>query len=96
MSITMAGHLTINEDQPRALAAFLEVIEELLPRFDIKVLHRHKLERECGGETLVEMVVIFDCPDRFAAEALFATPEYQAIIPQRDLAFSTFALQTIA
>lgn len=96
MSVTVVGHVRVNEDQQVALAKYLDIVRELLDRFGAEVLHRYRFEHEVNGEITGEMVVILRYPDLGAVHALFATPEYATAKAYRDQAFSYFRLSIIA
>ena len=84
--------VTFNEDQAQALARYLEITEPLLQRAGAKIIERFSLEDDVIGKRPAKSVIIVEYPNRQAVDTVFSSPEYQAAIPFRDLAFSTYSV----
>lgn len=95
MSIKVVGHVRVNDDQPVALALYLDVVRHLFQRFGVEVLERKRFEYQNGDLTISEMVVVMRFPSRATINAVFDTPEYEAAKVYRDLAFSYNSLTIV-
>ncbi len=92
MSVTVIALVSINEDQPYALAKYLEHTEPLLEWVGTKIISRYSLERELVGELKAKTVIIVEYPGQSAVEEVFKSDEYARAIPDRDGAFSEYSI----
>ncbi|MCV6591475.1 MAG: DUF1330 domain-containing protein [Silicimonas sp.] len=95
MAVTVVGLVTINEDQPLALAKYLELVEPVLERVGAKFVARYQIASQVVGPKPAETVIIVEYPDYAAVENVFSSPEYESAKPFRDLAFSTYSVSLI-
>lgn len=96
MTVTVVGLLSINEDQPVALAKYLALVEPVLERVGARIIQRYEIEKEVVGKKPAEMVVIVEYPDYDAVSSVFSSAEYEQAKPYRDLAFSTYSVNIMA
>ena len=92
MTITVVGLVSINDDQPYALAKYLEITEPLLECFGAKIVKRYALAADVVGESPVQTVIVVEYPDMETVEKVFSSTEYARAIPYRDLAFSRYSV----
>lgn len=85
--VTVIALVTIAEDAPRALAAYLEVTTPLLERAGARIIKRFAMQEQIVGRAPVQSAVIVEYPNRAAVDMVFNSPEYRRIIPIRDKAF---------
>lgn len=82
----------LNVLDPDALKEYGAQTPEILKRFDGEVLVKgkpallHESREEAGA---YETMVVFQFPDRAAAQAWYDSDEYQRLIPVRDKAISS-------
>ena len=94
LSAKVIAMVTINEDQPQALAKYLELTEPVLERVGAKITERFKLE-EIVGDIPAKTIIIVDYPSRAAIDEVFSSSEYNQAAPFRDAAFSTFSIHIV-
>lgn len=95
MSITVMIEFSINDDQPHAMAKYLEVASVLLRRVGAKMIKRVRLpDNEDGAPA--KWVVSINFPHREAVDGVFNSVDYQEIIPLRDLAFSRYQFSVLS
>ena len=92
MTAKVIAMVTINEDQPQALAKYLELTEPVLERVGAKITERFKIREEIVGEKPAETIIIVDYPSRTAIDEVFSSSEYMQAAPFRDAAFSTYSI----
>ncbi|NBZ87560.1 DUF1330 domain-containing protein [Stagnihabitans tardus] len=95
MPVTVLAHLTVAEDQPVALAAYFKVTQPLLEAAGGRIIKRFRLTDPVVGQMPSQTVVIVEYPSRAAVAQVFDSPEYQAIIPIRDIAFPTYRISIV-
>ena len=95
MTVTVAALVTVNEDKPRALATYLEVTTPLLEKVGAKIRDRFFLQQALVGKQPAKTLLLVDYPDMAAVRAVFESPEYRALIPVRDEAFSTYSVTLV-
>lgn len=92
MTINVVALVSINEDQPYALAKYLEITEPLLERLGAKIVKRYALVEDVVGESSVQTVIVVEYPDIETVDKIFSSPEYARATPFRDLAFSRYSV----
>ncbi|WP_413718725.1 DUF1330 domain-containing protein [Silicimonas sp. MF1-12-2] len=88
--------VTFNEDQALALGKYLEITEPLLKREGARIIERFSLEDDVIGHRPAKSVIIVEYPSRQAVDNVFSSPEYEAAIPYRDVAFATYSVHIAA
>jgi uncharacterized protein (DUF1330 family) len=96
MSVKVIALVTINEDQPMALAMYLAATGPLLDAVGAKILTRFRVQEAVVGQKPAQSVMIVEYPDRAAVDGVFGSQVYQDIIPIRDTAFSTYNVSIAA
>ena len=87
--------VTVNEDQTRALAKYLELTEPVLERVGAKIVERYKIEKEFVRDKPAETIIVVDYPSRAAIDEVFSSSEYKEAAPFRDAAFSTYSIHIV-
>ncbi|MCT4557866.1 MAG: DUF1330 domain-containing protein [Pelagimonas sp.] len=96
MSIFVIGCVTVNPAEPDAFQHYLDVTSPLLEKAGARVIQQFSLENALIGEKPAEMIMIVEYPDMAAVDGLFQSPEYQAVIPVRNRAFSTYSVSMVS
>mgnify|MGYP001551559987 CR=1 FL=1 len=92
MSVVVIAFVTVNEDQPLALAKYLDILEPLLARFGAKIARRYRLDDTSTGKRIGKTVIVLEFPDRTAVDRVLSSPQYKKAAKYRDIAFSEFSL----
>ena len=95
MTVKVIALVTINEDQPMALAKYLELTTPVLDRVGAKIVERYQLETEVVGERPAQTVIIVDYPSRDDVDEVFSSDEYEAAKPYRDKAFADYVVSVV-
>lgn len=90
MAVTVVALVTVNDDEPWALGEYFRVTGPLLERAGAEIVKRFTVNEVVVGHRPAKTVVIVKYPSRAAVESVFGSPEYQAIKPVRDRAFSDY------
>ena len=90
MTITVLATVTFADNQGDALAAYLEVTAPLLERAEAKVTRMFDLNEIIVGTRQAKRLIVVEYPSRAAVDLVFNSPEYKALIPVRDKAFTTY------
>jgi uncharacterized protein (DUF1330 family) len=90
MTVTVVALVTVNDDEPWALGEYFRVTGPLLERAGAEIVKRFSVNEVVVGHRPAKTVVIVKYPSRAAVESVFGSPEYQAIKPVRDRAFSDY------
>lgn len=90
MSVKVIALVTINDDQPMALATYLAATGPLLEAVGAKIIQRFSVQEAVVGRKPAQSVMIVEYPNRQAVDAVFGSQIYQDIVPIRDTAFSTY------
>ena len=94
--VTVIGLVSINEDQPYALAKYLEITEPLLASVGARIVDRYALESRIVGDGPVQTVIVVEYPNDEAVDKVFQSTEYEKAIPFRDKAFSEYSVHMAA
>lgn len=92
MTVTVVAMTSINEDEPLALATYLEATMPLLERAGAKIVKRFTVNEVVVGHRPAKTVFIVEYPNKAAVEMVFNSAEYRAIIPARDQAFNEYSV----
>ena len=95
MTVKVIALVTINEDQPMALAKYLELTTPVLDRVGAEIVERYQLEADVVGDRSARTVILVDYPSREAVDEVFASAEYEAAKPYRDMAFSDYMVSLV-
>lgn len=95
MVVTVIALITVREDRPADLAAYLEATAPLLERAGARIVQRFKVAEVVAGRSPAQTVVIVEYPDRAAVDSVFGSAAYQRIIPYRDRAFSDYHVSVV-
>ncbi len=95
MVVTVVALVTVREDCPVDLAAYLEATAPLLERAGARIIQRFKVSEVVAGRRPAQTVVIVEYPDRAAVDMVFGSAEYRRIIPYRDRAFSDYHVRVV-
>jgi uncharacterized protein (DUF1330 family) len=95
MVVTVVALVTVREDRPVDLAAYLEATAPLLAKARARIVKRFKVNEIVAGRSPAQTVVIVEYPDRTAVDLVFGSEEYQKIIPCRDRAFSEYHVSVV-
>jgi len=95
MSVTVIALVTINEEAPVALAAYLEVTGPLLEKAGAKIVKRFEISEAVVGQQPAQSVVIVEYPNRDAVSQVFESDEYQSVKVIRDEAFTNYQISIV-
>ena len=95
MPVTVIALVTLREDRPLDLAAYLAATAPLLERAGARIVQRFKVSEVVAGKRPAQTVVIVEYPDRAAVDMVFGSLEYQRIIPYRDRAFCDYHVSVV-
>lgn len=96
MSVKVIALVTINEDEPMALASYLAATGPLLEAVGGKIIQRFTVQETVVGNKPAQHVMIVDYPNRQAVDAVFGSQIYQDIVPIRDRAFLTYDVSVVS
>jgi uncharacterized protein (DUF1330 family) len=95
MPVTVIALVTVREDRPADLAAYMEATAPLLARAGGRIVQRFKVSEVVAGRRPAQTVLIVEYPNRAAVDAVFGSLDYQRIIPYRDRAFSEYHVSVV-
>ncbi len=95
MPVTVLALVTIAEDAPFELATYFRVTQPLMEKAGAKIIKRFTLNEMIVGREPAKTVIMVEYPNRAAVDLVFGSPDYQAIIPLRDIAFPTYQVSVI-
>lgn len=90
MTVTVLAMITMAENQGAALSRYLEVTAPLLERANAVVTQMFTLNEAVVGHRPAKRVIMVEYPNREAVDLVFNSDEYKALIPMRDIAFSSY------
>ncbi len=96
MTVTLIAMVTINEDNPMALARYLEVTQPLMEHAGAKIIQRFQIGKAVMGHSKAKTVILAEYPSPEAVDLVFQSKEYDAIKPVRDQAFSSYDISMVA
>lgn len=95
MVVQVLALLTVNEDEPFALAEYIAATTPLLERVGGKIVERFTVNEVVVGRAPPKIAVIVAYPNREAVDALFKSEEYEQVVPARDRAFLDYSVSVI-
>lgn len=95
MTVTVIALVTVNENQPMALAQYLEATSPLLDKAGGKIVRRFKVEEPVVGQKPSQTMIVVEYPDRAAVDYVFKSDIYKSIIELRDMAFETYQVSIV-
>jgi len=96
MAVTVVAMVTINDDEPLALAEYFRVTTPLLERAGATIKKSFAINEVVVGHRPAKTVFIVEYPNRAAVDMVFKSQEYQNVIKSRDLAFSEYNVTVAA
>lgn len=95
MTVTVIAMVTVNENQPMALAQYLQATGPLLESAQAKIVRRFKVEEPVVGQKPSQTMIVVEYPDRAAVDYVFQSDIYKSITEVRDLAFETYQVSIV-
>ncbi len=95
MSVKVIALVTINEDEPYALAKYFETTAPLLEEVGAQIVQRFEIGEPVVGEVLAQTVVVVEYPDRNAIDRVFKSEAYQKVRRFRDQAFHDYKVSVV-
>ena len=96
MSVTVMALLSVNENEPRALAEYLDVTAPLIERAGAKIVKRFAIHEAVVGDRPAMTTVLVEYPSRSAVDQVFQSAEYKSIQSVRDRAFDKYEISIVA
>jgi uncharacterized protein (DUF1330 family) len=97
MPVRVVAMITIDENEPLALARYLEVTTPLLEAAGAQIINRFTLnEVVVVGHKPAKTVVIVQYPSREAVSVVFDSQQYKDIMTVRDTAFLDYSVSIVA
>lgn len=81
-----------NPNAPEAMQGYLQGVLPLLMGSGGKIVKRLKVTDDLGSTPGPGMVLVMDFDSKDAAQALFASAEYRALLPMRDAGFTSMTI----
>jgi uncharacterized protein (DUF1330 family) len=95
MTVNVIALVTINEENPIALAKYLEATTPLLAEAKAKIVNRFQVAEAVVGKRPAQTMIVVEYPDRQAVDMVFESDVYKAIRPVRDLAFLDYQVSIV-
>lgn len=95
MPIQVLALVTVNDDEPAALAKYLEATGPLLERAGGQIVQRFNVNQVVVGNRPAKSVIIVEYPSMEAVDMVFQSDEYKQIIPYRDKAFKDYHVSVV-
>lgn len=95
MPVTLLAMVTVNEDEPAALAQYLSITGPLLERVGARMVRRFKVNQGVVGALPAMSAILVEYPSAEAVDQVFNSPEYAGVIPFRDRAFSYYNISVV-
>lgn len=96
MSVYVIACLTVNPEAEDDLRIYLDVAMPLVQKMGGKVTQNFTVGELVVGSRIAEAIMVVEYPDIETVHALFDSPEYKSIVPNRDRAFSTYNVSIIS
>jgi uncharacterized protein (DUF1330 family) len=96
MPVRAVAMITIDENEPLALARYLEVTTPLLEAAGAQIINRFTLNEVVVGHKPAKTVVIVQYPSREAVSVVFDSQQYKDIMTVRDTAFLDYSVSIVA
>ncbi|WP_298836115.1 DUF1330 domain-containing protein [uncultured Roseobacter sp.] len=95
MPVTVMALVSINEDAVEDLGIYMRATQPLLKSVGAVIRQRFAINDVVVGKQDAKSVLVVDYPDRAAVDAVFQSPEYQAVRENRDRAFPFYQISII-
>lgn len=95
MSVKVIALVTINENEPLALAKYLETTTPLLEEVGAKIVQRFEIGEPVVGGVLAQTVIVVEYPDRSAIDQVFQSDAYQKVRQYREMAFHDYKVSVV-
>ena len=95
MTVQVIALVTINEDEPIALAKYLETTAPLLEEAGARIVQRFDIGEAVVGGVPAQTVIVVDYPDRDAVDRVFQSDVYRDVRPYRDKAFRDYKVSVV-
>jgi uncharacterized protein (DUF1330 family) len=89
MPVTVLALTTLRPGGDAALAQYLAVVGPLMQAAGARLLSRHPVQETLAGAA-PDFVSLVEYPDRAALAAVFDHPDYRALQPVKDQAFTRY------
>jgi uncharacterized protein (DUF1330 family) len=96
MAIQVIALVTVNDDEPQALAAYIAATFPLMEKAGGKILRRFTVNEVVVGHKPAKSVMIIEYPSREAVDLVFESETYRNIIPIRDIAFLDYNVSIVS
>ncbi len=96
MAIQVIALVTVNDDEPQALAAYIAATFPLMENAGGKILRRFTVNEVVVGHKPAKSVIIIEYPSREAVDLVFESEIYRNIIPIRDIAFLDYHVSIVS
>lgn len=87
--------VSINDDEPMALAQYMATTDLLMRAAGARIKSRFRVTEGVVGKVPAQTMIIVEYPDRTAIGQVFESAEYQAIRPIRDRAFLKYQVSVV-
>ncbi|WP_323766726.1 DUF1330 domain-containing protein [Antarctobacter sp.] len=96
MSVYVIACLTVNPDHDDDYQTYISAAMPLLEKVGGQLSQQFPVGDVVVGKKVAETIMVVEYPDIAAVHALFESQEYQALIPVRDRAFSTYNISIVS
>lgn len=90
MPVHVIAVVTIDENEPRALAHYLETTAPLLAKAGARIMSRFEAVDTLVGPRWPRTIMIVEYPSLEAVNSVFQSEQYLSLAPIRDKAFSSY------
>lgn len=95
MTVLVVGMVSVNPDEPDALAEYLRVTGPLLEQVGAKVVQTFEVGQSVVGDQMADSMMVVEYPSLDALDSVFGSAAYKSIIPARDKAFRTYNVSIV-
>ena len=96
MAVKVVALVSVNEDEPMALAHYFRVTTPLLEDVGARIVQRFNVNEVVVGHRPAKSLIVVEYPDKQAVERVFQSAEYRAVTAIRDRAFSEYSISVVA
>ncbi len=90
MSKLVMALTSVRPDGQKALEAYLAVVGPLMDKAGARLVSRYQTSENLSKTDMPEFVSVVEYPDMGAIRMVFEAPEYLALRPTREAAFSRY------
>lgn len=95
MPLQVVACVTINKDEPDALAEYFKVTLPLMESVGARIVEKREIGPAVVGDSIGETLMVVEYPDYDALDRVFKSAAYKAIIPARDKAFLSYNVSVL-